>query len=173
MRSKRNKQRLLLAVYIFICSLGLWCTVGGGFNYLCELDETLAELDTGDGRAIKITGETCWELNRSVTYEVKFNGKVISPRTNMYYDQGKTHHYSLIFAENRNLVGVIEYVGKSQLVAAAYDFVSGKSYPRVIHGTLIERLAKENPNVVVHYFSKTVTPIATDPQLPTLTSPSQ
>jgi len=88
------------------------------FKYLaahaCDL-VPISELVVGKGRTIEITAQSCWEISRSVYYEVKENGKVVTPLCAMTFDSGSDEHrYAILSAKGGSLVGVVDTTQESR-----------------------------------------------------------
>jgi hypothetical protein len=140
-------------------------SIGPVVDYLCKQDTTLAELDAGNGRGIKITGRGCWDY-RDLSYEVKDQSTVVSPKYMFGLDTGEYHTYSLVHAENKSLVGVLDITTKPFRLIAIYDFRSGDSWPRLRENEsyddaqqrkwpiMFQKLSLENPDLISPFESK-------------------
>ena len=105
------------------------------FNYLvthaCD-PVPISTLVVGQGRTIEITAESCWEISRSVYYEVKENGNVMTPRYAMTFDSGNDEHqYAILSAKGGSLVGVVDTSQTTHELVILHDFGSGESWPRL------------------------------------------
>ncbi len=147
----------LVFVCVFLCA-----NAGNILDGLCKEDTAIADLDAGSNRHIIITGQSCWEVGRGLHYEVKDGGRIVSPKSLYDVDEGNSHTYSLIYADNKSLVGVIEMTRKQSRILAIYDFNSGNTYPRPkddevgVEETvqqrwrgLFQRLHQENPQIPI------------------------
>ena len=105
------------------------------FNDLVEHGcdpEPISVLVVGKGRTIEITGQSCWEISRSVYYEVKENGKVVTPLYAMTSDSGSDEHrYEILSARGGSLIGVVDTTQTPHELVILHDFGSGESWPRL------------------------------------------
>ena len=92
----------------------------------------ISELVVGNGRTIEITAQSCWEISRSVYYEVKENGNVVTPLCAMTFDSGSDRHrYAMLSARGGSLVGVVDTSQTPHELVILHDFGSGESWPRL------------------------------------------
>jgi hypothetical protein len=150
MTKKRTIWLVLLLTVLFVCVL-VCLNANTIIDYLCSQDQTLAVLDAGEQRTIIITGESCWEINRTLHYEVKVNGKVASSKWLFDFDQGGRHQYSLIYAENKTLVGVLDSDILPTYPQIIIDFKKNvSSWPKnlYIYDDYSSRLKSENPDAI-------------------------
>src|SRR5215510_6524945 len=129
---KINSRSLLLIAAAAISFCLLICTnIGRVFDFSCEEYLKLAELNADNERLIVIYEKGCWELQRPLLYEITENGVVVSPKYPFDYDNGqKQYTYSLVYAGDKSLIGVVETTRSSSRVIAIFDFNSGDSWPR-------------------------------------------
>jgi hypothetical protein len=121
-------------------SLLAWSVIVGAglvslFNYLvehaCDSDD-ISTLVVGKGRTIEITAASCWEISRSVYYEVKVDGNVVTPLFAMTFDSGSDEHqYAILSAKGGSLVGVVDTSQTPHELVILHDFGSGESWPRL------------------------------------------
>jgi hypothetical protein len=146
-----------VTILLFLCGALYF-----GSDWLCKQDDILADLDPGNNRYITISAESCWEVGRALYYEVKEYGTIVSPKSFFDADSGDRHSYSLIYAENKSLVGVLDSAPAPVRVAAIYDFTSGDTWPRrksyetgveesyiQRRRDLFQRLQQENPGMII------------------------
>ena len=92
----------------------------------------ISKLTVGKGRTIEITGQSCWEISRSVYYEVKENGNVVTPLHVMSFDSGSAEHsYAILSARGGSLIGVVDTTETPHELVILHDFGSGESWPRL------------------------------------------
>jgi hypothetical protein len=161
-RKMRKHRRLIGCILIPILLCGfVYFNLGWIMDSLCEQDNILAELDAGNNRSITISGESCWEVGRGLHYEVKDQGKIVSPKFLFDVDEGhdSDHRYSLIYAENKSLVAVLDVKAAPPRVMAVYDFKSGDTWSTYHNETLgsytqkvrdlFLKLQQENPGLII------------------------
>ena len=105
------------------------------FHYLvahaCD-SVPISTLVVGKDRTIEITAQSCWEISRSVYYEVKENGRVVTPLYSMTFDSGSDEHrYAILTARGGSLVGVVDTTQTPHELVILHDFRSGESWPRL------------------------------------------
>ncbi len=105
------------------------------FNYLaahaCD-SVPISALVVGKDRVIEITGQSCWEISRAVYYEVKENGKIVTPLCAMTFDSGNDEHrYAILSAKGGSLIGVVDTTQTPHELVILHDFGSGESWPRL------------------------------------------
>jgi hypothetical protein len=157
---KLTKRKTLIGcvlTIIFACSCAYLNLplVRDFLDRLCDEDAILAQLDAGNDRLITISAQSCWEVSRAVDYEVRERGAVVSAKSLIDTDDGNdnSHNYSLIYAENKSLVGVTDNAATPAQVVVIYDFKSGDKWA-VLGDThkgqardLFSRLKLENPEL--------------------------
>jgi len=131
MRLYRSRKFWSVLAWAIIAAAGLISL----FNYLavhaCD-NVPISELVVGNGRTIEVTAASCWEISRSVYYEVKENGKVVTPLFVMTSDGGSDkHQYAVLTAKGGSLIGVIETTRTPHELVILHDFSSGESWPRL------------------------------------------
>ncbi len=90
-----------------------------------------ADLQLDNNRAILITAERCEENNRAIFYEVREGDHVVVPTTYLNgLDGNNALKFSMVYAEDRTLVGVIETSITPHDLVVMHDFKSGESWPR-------------------------------------------
>jgi hypothetical protein len=121
----------------------------------------IAELAVGKARTIEITAQSCWEISRSIYYEVKENGNVVTPLYAMSFDSGSDEHrYAILRANGGSLVGVVDTTKTPNELVILHDFGSGQSWPRLRNNEvsydeavrkkwrdLFDELKSENPEL--------------------------
>ncbi len=141
-------RRLRLGLFALIVTLILLSLC----NWLISLANTVATLDLGQGRSIVIYSKTEWEVNRPLLFQIKDGQKVVKEGCFIEADLLESpHEFVVVFANNRSLVGVLDYALGSQLLIM-YDFSSNnRVWPCDIgdweRDTLFERLKSENPSL--------------------------
>jgi hypothetical protein len=153
LRRRRKLGIALGAAILFACFL-ICGNFGPIIDYLCRRDSPIAELDAGDNRIIAISAASCWEgIGRPLYYEVRDNGMVVISKTLFCVDMGEEHSYSLIYAENQSIIGVLEITTSSPNLRAIVDFRTRTSWPRseFYEGwrIRIQKLRQENPEVEI------------------------
>ena len=156
MRKRRNLT-IVLGIVTVVGACFLICgNIRPIVDYLCRQDTSIAELDAGNNRIIAISGASCWEIGRTLYYQVTDHGTVIASKHLFDGDNGSTRHtYTLIYADNQSVVGVLETTVLPSELVIIVDFRTGQSWPRTPYGAWrnrIERLQQENPQVEILTF---------------------
>jgi hypothetical protein len=148
---KRQNFGIVLGVVAVVEACFIICgSIGPILDYFCEHDLGIAHLNAGNERIIAISAEPCWEVGRALRYEVSERGIIISRKFLLEVDIGSERHsYTLIYAENRSLVGVLDTVTIPPHLVAIVDFRTGQTWPHT-HAFLsnqIQRLQQEHPQL--------------------------
>jgi hypothetical protein len=135
---------LALIVALILCG---WC------NWLISLANTVATLDLGQGRSITIYAKAGWEVNRPLLFQIRDGLTGVKEGCLIEADvgPGSSHKFAIVFADNRSLVGLVDYALGPQLLVM-YDFSStSKVWPCDIgdqeRDILFKRLQSENPGL--------------------------
>jgi hypothetical protein len=78
---------------------------------------------------------------------------IVIPKTLFHVDMDEDHSYSLIYAENQSIIGVLETTTSPANLKAIVDFRTRTSWPRTEYyegwRIRIQKLQKENPDVEI------------------------
>jgi hypothetical protein len=149
-----KRQRLLLIAGILLP----FVLLSGYLAYLLFVQEryVVATLDAGSRREIRIWGDRYIENCQPLYYEVRVDGRVVSPLT--FIDcKYREPTFRLLYSKERNLVGVIEDE-RPEVILAINDFDSGETWPAAKAGDsweaklrigrrLKDRLGADNPQL--------------------------
>jgi hypothetical protein len=157
---------LPILILIQLCAV-MYFFGGKVGDFLCSDDPVVANLDAGNNRTITIYAAACSEITQPMYYQVKENSKIIFPKYAFDFEDLSNlpkHNYSLIFAENRNLVGVIDLATTPPSLAVIYDFKNRSAYDNPNYNLYL-RLQKDNPalEIPTYYLPPTVEPISEFP----------
>jgi hypothetical protein len=131
MRLYRNRKFWSLLAWSVIAVAGVTSLIKYLATHACD-PVPISEVVVGKGRTIEITAESCWEISRSVYYEVKENGNVVTPRCVITFDSGNDEHrYAVLSAKGGSLVGVVDTTRTPHELVILHDFRSGESWPRL------------------------------------------
>jgi hypothetical protein len=125
-----NRRIVIGSAVIGCACLIISASIGPILDYFCTQDTVLADLNAGNDRTITISAKSCWEIGRPIFYEVKDGGKIAFPKTFFNVDQGNHNSYSLVFAENKSLVGVLDASTAPPEAVIIYDFTSNMVWPK-------------------------------------------
>jgi hypothetical protein len=80
---------------------------------------------------------------------------VVIPKTLFNVDMDEDHSYSLIYAENQSIIGVLETTTSPPNLQAIIDFRTRTSWPRSEYyegwRIRIQKLQEENPEVEISF----------------------
>ncbi len=142
-------RRLRLGLIALVAALILL----GLCNWFTLRASTVATIDLGQGRSIVIYSKTEWELNRPLLFQIREGPTGVKEGCLIETDIGRDdlHKFVVVFADNRSLVGVLDYALGPQLLIM-YDFSSNnRVWPCDIgdqeRDILFKRLQSENPSL--------------------------
>ncbi len=141
-------RRLRLDLMALIATLMLF----GLCNWIISLANTVATLDLGQGRTIVIYSKAEWEVNRPLLFQIRDGLGGVKEGCFIEADvPDSPHGFAVVFADNRSVVGVLDYALGPQLLIM-YDFSSNnRVWPCEIgdreRDILFERLKSENPSL--------------------------
>lgn len=143
---------ILTTILALLLGIGRWL-------YL-NLDEYhVATLDCGGGRKIIITAASSWEMSQPVCYQVVVDGATVVPKWTFHYAHPPERlRFSLVTAEEGDLVGVVSESGDRHDALILHDFRTGDSWPALFFngnspgverrlGRAFNRLQAENPGL--------------------------
>lgn len=131
MRLYRSRKFWSLLAWSIIVMAGFYSLFKYLVAHACD-PVPISALVVGKGRTIEITAQSCWEISRSVYYEVKENGKVVTPLYVITFDSGSDEHrYAIVSAKGGSLIGVVDTTQTPHELVILHDFRSGESWPRL------------------------------------------
>jgi hypothetical protein len=120
----------------------------------------IARIDVGHNRSVSIYAETCWEIHRSIRYDVWEGRKQIVSKEYLASDLGDSRYTTskVVFAENGSLVGVFISFSTQSIILPSesyvfVDFKTGDVWPQSMKGydeakqkaiDMFDRLQREN-----------------------------
>ena len=135
---------------LFICA-------GFAFWLPCDLTPVteLTRVDASNNRSVVFYNDTCWEVSRSIFYEIQENGQVVIPRTWL------GRHYAINYAlkeapaEDESLVAVYTPgIPDYDAIFVVIDFITQETWHNGENGQnkakgleMFQRLKQANPDL--------------------------
>jgi hypothetical protein len=116
---------ILIAILVLLLYVGRW---------LFQEEYGITTFDCGARGKIIITAASSWEISQPVYYQIVTDGKIVVQKSTFYYAYpGENMRFSIVTAENGNLVGVVSDRDCGHVVLILHDFGTCESWPAIFY----------------------------------------